>query len=124
MDQKRVVIIVVAAAMLCSLSLTFAAETMASFTQQPYVPSACFDGTDKGTLIAGFGNSVWNRELCGQKLKVTCIDENSQKCKSSSVIVTLVDNCEDCVDSITLSEEAFDVIANKDAGSVKVEYVP
>ncbi|KAI0502489.1 hypothetical protein KFK09_017444 [Dendrobium nobile] len=121
MGQKRDVIIVVAVAMLCSLSLAFAVETMASFTQA-YVPSACFDRTDKGTLIAGFGNSMWNRDLCGQKLKVTCIDENRENCKSSSVIVTLVDHCEGCADSITLSEDAFDVIANKDAGNVKVEY--
>ncbi|XP_020692968.1 EG45-like domain containing protein 2 [Dendrobium catenatum] len=114
MDQKRDVIIVVAVAMLCSLSLAFAAETMASYTHSPYVR----------TLIAGFGNSMWNSELCGQQLKVTCIDDQNpqQYCKSSSVIVTLVDHCDECPDSITLSEEAFDVIAKKEAGNVKVKY--
>ncbi|PKU66445.1 EG45-like domain containing protein [Dendrobium catenatum] len=124
MDQKRDVIIVVAVAMLCSLSLAFAAETMASYTHSPYVPSACFGFINKGTLIAGFGNSMWNSELCGQQLKVTCIDDQNpqQYCKSSSVIVTLVDHCDECPDSITLSEEAFDVIAKKEAGNVKVKY--
>ncbi|KAH0457334.1 hypothetical protein IEQ34_012649 [Dendrobium chrysotoxum] len=124
MEQKRDVIVVMAVAMLCSLSLVFAVETMATYRDPPYTPSECFNSTDKGTLIAAVGHAIWNnKRICGQKLNVRCInDDDSQSCKNSSVTVEVVDLCDGCNDSIVLSEEAFDVIANKEVGRVKVEY--
>ncbi|KAK2654735.1 hypothetical protein Ddye_014591 [Dipteronia dyeriana] len=79
-----------------------------------------------GRLVAGVSVALWNNtKACGRKYRVRCIGGAiTHPCHNGqSVVVTIVDFCQPPCDGIlNLSEDAFDVIADRDAGKVRVEY--
>ncbi|KAJ0591934.1 putative EG45-like domain containing protein, plant [Helianthus annuus] len=65
---------------------------------------------------------------CGTRYRVTCTGRTNlgvlEPCTGQSVDVTVVDLCPGCAsDQIDLSQEAFAVIANPDAGRILIDYV-
>ncbi|GKC82318.1 EG45-like domain containing protein [Tanacetum coccineum] len=68
-----------------------------------------------------------NRAACGTRYRVTCTSGTNlgvpQPCTGNSVDVTVVDLCPGCASNqLNLSQEAFAVIANRDAGRINIEY--
>ncbi|XP_078443551.1 EG45-like domain containing protein [Wolffia australiana] len=119
---------VVSALILAFLFQVALAETgTATFYTPPYVPSSCYEFEDKGVMIAAASDALWgNRAACGRRYRVTCTGATNQvawACTGGSVDVTVVDYCpQGCAGTIDLSQEAFAVIANPDAGKVKITY--
>ncbi|KAJ7294129.1 hypothetical protein O6H91_Y276400 [Diphasiastrum complanatum] len=105
----------------------------ATFYTPPYVPSSCF-GFDKnqfpdGNLFAAASEYLWNnRKACGKHFRVSCVGGTNagvaKPCKPGSVIVKIVDKCPSpgCQGTLDLSAEAFNTIANPDAGKVMISY--
>lgn len=79
-------------------------------------------------MIAAASDAIWgNRAACGKRYRVTCTGATNQgvpqPCKGTSVVVKIVDYCPPgCRGTIDLSQEAFAVIANPDAGKIKISY--
>ncbi|KAK3221219.1 hypothetical protein Dsin_008244 [Dipteronia sinensis] len=107
-----------------------AAQGNAVYYKPPYSPSACFGKRGMGRMVAGVSEALWNnKKACGRKYRVRCIggaNEAPHPCHSGkSVVVTVVDFCQPpCNGILNLSQDAFDVIADRDAGKVRVEYTP
>ncbi|KAF5813138.1 putative rlpA-like protein, double-psi beta-barrel [Helianthus annuus] len=112
----------------CLTSIAHAIAGQATFYTPPYVPSACFGNGDRGVMIAAANIGLFaNRTACGTRYRVTCTGTTStvlQPCTGNSVDVTIVDVCVSCAQNqLDLSQEAFAVIANPDAGRINIEYV-
>ncbi|KAK3219904.1 hypothetical protein Dsin_013874 [Dipteronia sinensis] len=81
-----------------------------------------------GRMVAGVSEALWNdKKACGRKYRVRCIggaNKAPHPCHNGkSVVVTVVDFCQPpCNGILNLSQDAFDVIADRDAGKVRVEY--
>uniref|UniRef100_A0A2N9HC11 Expansin-like EG45 domain-containing protein n=1 Tax=Fagus sylvatica TaxID=28930 RepID=A0A2N9HC11_FAGSY len=122
----RVLIVVTMA--ICLASVANAAQGTATFYTPPYVPSSCYGYQDNGVMIAAASDAIWaNRAACGRMYRVKCIGGTNQgvpqPCKGTSVVVKIVDYCPPgCQGTIDLSKEAFSIIANPDAGKIKIEY--
>ncbi|KAD4178038.1 hypothetical protein E3N88_26629 [Mikania micrantha] len=112
----------------CLVAVANATDGQATFYTPPYTPSACFGDQDYGDMILAANSELYNGgAACGTTYSVTCTggtnDGVSQPCTGSSVDVTIVDLCPGCgPNQIDLSQEAFAVIANPDAGRINVEY--
>ncbi|KAK1322733.1 EG45-like domain containing protein [Acorus calamus] len=120
--------ILLAAVTLLGLASLAAADTgTATFYTPPYVPSSCYGYQDKGVMIAAASDVIWNnRAACGRRYSVTCTGRTNlgvlQPCRGS-VVVTIVDYCPaGCAGTIDLSQEAFAIIADPNAGKVQIEY--
>ncbi|KAL2481018.1 putative EG45-like domain containing protein 1 [Abeliophyllum distichum] len=93
-----------------------------------YVPSACYGFQDQGTMIAAANPSLYNNgEACGRRYRVKCTGATNQgvpqPCTGNEVTVKIVDLCPGCGnDQLDLSQEAFSVVANPDAGRIKTDY--
>ncbi|KAJ6812371.1 putative EG45-like domain containing protein [Iris pallida] len=92
--------------------------------------SACDGFTDDGTMIAAASEAIWdNGGACGRVYSVTCTGATnagvSQPCRGGSVSVRIVDRCPPpyCRGTIDLSQEAFEIIADPDAGKILITYV-
>ncbi|XP_076941196.1 EG45-like domain containing protein [Bidens hawaiensis] len=116
-------------AMVASLvSAAHAISGQATFYTPPYVPSSCFGFEDRGVMIlAANGGLFNNKAACGTRYRVTCTSGTNagvaQPCTGNSVDVTVVDLCPGCGgNQVDLSQEAFTVIANPDAGRINIEY--
>ncbi|KAG6482144.1 hypothetical protein ZIOFF_058775 [Zingiber officinale] len=91
--------------------------------------SSCFGNEDRGVLIAAAGDSIWdNRGACGRSYTVSCTggtNDVPNPCRGGSVTVTIVDYCPGCASrgvTMDLSQEAFAMIANPDAGRIQIDY--
>ena len=79
-------------------------------------------------MIAAANSGLFaNRAACGTRYRVTCTGPTNggipQPCTGNSVDVTIVDLCPGCASNqIDLSQEAFAVIANRDARRINIEY--
>ncbi|XP_066312617.1 EG45-like domain containing protein [Miscanthus floridulus] len=100
----------------------------ATFYTPPYTPSACFGNAAEGTTIAAASEVFWDGgAACGDRYVVTCTGATNQgvphPCTGRSVTVKIVDLCPaGCRGTIDLSQEAFAVIADPDAGKIDIEY--
>ncbi|GKA69335.1 EG45-like domain containing protein, partial [Tanacetum coccineum] len=84
---------------LTSVAHAIAGQT--TFYTPPYTPSSCYGNEDHGRTNDGV----------------------LQPCTGNSVDVTVVDFCPACASNqVDLSQEAFAVIANPDAGRINIEY--
>ncbi|KAK3219902.1 hypothetical protein Dsin_013872 [Dipteronia sinensis] len=105
-----------------------AAQGDAVYFKPPYRPSTCFGNRDMGRLVTGVSEALWNdKKACGRKYILRCIggDEPTlHPCyEGHRVVVIVVDFCQPpCYGIFNLSLNAFDVIANRDFGKVRVEY--
>ncbi|KAA0044495.1 EG45-like domain containing protein [Cucumis melo var. makuwa] len=123
----KVVVVVVSLAL--ALSYAHAESGTATFYTPPYVPSACYGFEEQGTMIAAAGDGLYNNgEACGRMYTVTCTGRTNlgveQPCTGNSVTVKVVDRCPSpgCQATIDLSQEAFSIIANPDAGKVIIDF--
>ncbi|PON42165.1 Expansin, partial [Parasponia andersonii] len=114
---------------MCFAGIAYASEGTATFYNRPYTPSACFGYEDHGPLVAGVSNELWNNgEACGRTIGVMCTGATNlapQSCIEGTdiaVVVEITDHCPKCSSTINLSEDAFSVIANPDAGRIWIEY--
>ncbi|XP_054795552.1 EG45-like domain containing protein [Prosopis cineraria] len=128
MALKMNAVLVMGLAILSFVSVASATAGTATF-YTVYVPSACYGYQDQGTMIAAASDSIWNNgAACGKMYRITCTSGTNsvpQPCKGGSVTVKIVDRCPSpgCQATIDLSQEAFSVIANPDAGKVNIDYV-
>ncbi|KAK9130238.1 hypothetical protein Sjap_010725 [Stephania japonica] len=110
-------------------SLASAVPGTATFYTPPYIPSSCYGFVNQGVMIAAASNEIWdNRAACGRMYRVTCVSGTNavpQPCRGGSVTVMVVDYCPPpgCRGTIDLSQEAFAIIANPDAGKINIDYV-
>ncbi|XP_044470877.1 EG45-like domain containing protein 2 [Mangifera indica] len=113
---------------LCLTSVAHAAQGNAVFYNPPYTPSACYQNQDHGSMVTGVSDALWeDGAACGRNYTVRCIgaaNEAPHPCHDgASVEVTAVDYCEEiCNGVLNLSQDAFALIADLDAGKVQVEY--
>lgn len=90
--------------------------------------SACYGNEDEGVMIAAASDVIWdNGAACGRRYSVTCTGPTNQgvpqPCKGTSVVVTVVDYCPaGCQGTIDLSQEAFSIIADPDAGKINIDF--
>lgn len=90
--------------------------------------SSCHGYSNDGVMIAAASDAIWNnRAACDRKYKVMCTGATNQgdphPCTGKSVVVKIVDYCPaGCRGTIDLSQEAFAIIANPDAGKVKIQF--
>ncbi|KAI3754560.1 hypothetical protein L1987_54346 [Smallanthus sonchifolius] len=112
----------------CLTSVAHAIAGQATFYGPPLVPSACFGFEDRGNLVMAANRNLYaNGGACGTRYRVTCTGPTNagvpQPCTGRSVDVTVVDLCPGCAsDQIDLSQDAFAIIANRDAGRILINY--
>ncbi|XP_028775426.1 EG45-like domain containing protein [Neltuma alba] len=122
------VVLVMGFAILSLFSVASAISGTATF-YTVYVPSACYGFQDQGTMIAAASDPIYNNgAACGRMYRVTCTSGTNSvpnPCKAGSVTVKVVDRCPSpgCQATLDLSQEAFSLIANPDAGKVNIDYV-
>ncbi|KAE9462505.1 hypothetical protein C3L33_05600, partial [Rhododendron williamsianum] len=120
--------ILVGIATLCLTPVAYAATGTATFYTPPYVPSSCNGFQNDGVMIAAASDAIWdNRAACGRMYSVRCTGPTNggvpQPCTGQSVVVKVVDYCPPgCASTIDLSQEAFAVIADPNAGKINIEY--
>ncbi|XP_073158793.1 EG45-like domain containing protein [Henckelia pumila] len=125
-ENIRVLVLVTVAMSL--FSFAYADQGTATYYTPPYVPSACHGYQNDGVMIAAASDAFYgNKAACGRRYSVTCTGATNNgvphPCTGQSVVVTIVDYCPPgCRGTIDLSQEAFSVIANPDAGKVYVEF--
>ncbi|KAL2502345.1 EG45-like domain containing protein 2 [Forsythia ovata] len=114
---------------ICLPSIALAEQGTATFYTPPYVPSSCNGFKNDGVMIAAASNAIWNnRAACGRRYRVKCIGGTNNgvqnPCTGNSVLVKIVDYCPPpgCRGTIDLSQQAFAVIANPDAGKIRVQF--
>ncbi|XP_020888691.1 EG45-like domain containing protein 2 isoform X1 [Arabidopsis lyrata subsp. lyrata] len=123
---KFVVMMIVFAQILAPIAE--AALGKAVYYDPPYTRSACY-GTQRETMVVGVKNNLWqNGRACGRRYRVRCIGATYNfpgACTGRTVDVKVVDFCrEPCNGDLNLSRDAFRVIANIDAGNIRVVYTP
>ncbi|KAI5675554.1 hypothetical protein M9H77_06504 [Catharanthus roseus] len=93
-----------------------------------YVPSACYGFQNQGTMIAAVNEPLWaNGRNCGRSIRVRCTGRTNngvlQPCRNGEITVRIVDRCPGChANQIDLSQEAFSMIADTNAGRIRTEY--
>ncbi|KAM7252624.1 hypothetical protein ACFE04_008133 [Oxalis oulophora] len=98
----------------------------AVFYDKSLTPSKCYGMENHGNMVAGVSDALWdNGNVCGKKFLVQCtggVNQAPQTCKwGKSVVVEVIDYCEaGCQGIINLWEDAFNVIADTNAGIVTV----
>ncbi|KAK4415113.1 EG45-like domain containing protein [Sesamum alatum] len=128
MSNNMRVVVVVIAAIMSFASVAYADEGTATYYTPPYVPSSCDGYTNDGVMIAAASDAIWdNKAACGWKYNVRCTGATNKgvphPCTGQSVVVRIVDYCPPgCRGTIDLSQEAFSIIANPDAGKVNIEF--
>ncbi|XP_073158283.1 EG45-like domain containing protein [Henckelia pumila] len=127
MAMERVIILALIATSLISVASAIAG-TATYYTV--YVPSACYGFTDKGVMIAAANRALYNNgAACGSFYKVRCTGPTNQgvpqPCRNGEITVQIVDLCPGCTDNqLDLSQEAFSMIADPNAGRIQIEYGP
>lgn len=92
-----------------------------------YAASACYEYNDQGTMIAAANPSLFNNKAaCGKSYKVKCtgaINQGPNPCRGGTITVKIVDHCPGCgKNQLDLSQQAFSMIANPDAGRIRIHY--
>ncbi|XP_023642326.1 EG45-like domain containing protein 2 isoform X2 [Capsella rubella] len=105
-----------------------AAQGRAVYYNPPYTRSACY-GTQRETMVVGVrGYMYQGGQACGRRYRVRCLGATYNfpgACTGRTVDVRVVDLCrEPCNGDLNLSRDAFRVIANTNAGNIRVEYTP
>ncbi|KAJ6746247.1 EG45-LIKE DOMAIN CONTAINING PROTEIN 1-RELATED [Salix koriyanagi] len=58
----------------CLVSVAHAAQGNAVYYNPPYSPSSCFGNRNKGALVAGVSDALWNGgAACGRRYRVSCV---------------------------------------------------
>uniref|UniRef100_A0A5B7BI84 Putative EG45-like domain containing protein n=1 Tax=Davidia involucrata TaxID=16924 RepID=A0A5B7BI84_DAVIN len=113
---------------ICLTTAAYAAQGTATYYTPPYVPSSCYGYQNNGVMIAAASDAIWNnRAACGRNYRVRCTGPTNQgvpqPCRGQSIVVKIVDYCPPgCQGTIDLSQEAFAMIADPNAGKIKIEY--
>ncbi|KAM6552891.1 hypothetical protein CsatB_013653 [Cannabis sativa] len=130
MATMRVIIVCVGMIMICQSLVSFAEKGTATFYTPPYTPSACDGNKEEGVMIAAASKAIWDdKGACGRKYKVRCIggtngQANHNPCRGGSVVVKIVDFCPaGCQGTIDLSQEAFAMIADPNAGKINIKFI-
>lgn len=94
-----------------------------------HVASSCDGYQDDGVMIAAASDEIWNGGgACGRKYQVTCTGATNQgvpqPCTGESVVVKIIDYCPPprCQGTIDLSQEAFSIISDPNAGKITIDY--
>ncbi|OMO51009.1 hypothetical protein CCACVL1_30067 [Corchorus capsularis] len=122
----KMMIMAMAAATL--FSVASAIQGTATFYTPPYVPSSCNGFQDDGVMIAAASDAIWNnRAACNKFYSVRCTGPTNagvpQPCRGGAITVKIVDYCPaGCQGTIDLSQEAFAMIADPNAGKIQIEY--
>jgi hypothetical protein len=93
-----------------------------------YAASACHGFENDGTMIAAASGVLWRGgAACDERYVVQCTGATNagvpHPCTGKSVTVRIVDLCPaGCRGTIDLSQEAFAVIADPNAGKINIEY--
>ncbi|RLN35095.1 EG45-like domain containing protein [Panicum miliaceum] len=122
------VALAMAVGLVAMVSLVAGTPGLATFYTPSYLPSACYGYQEQGVMIAAASEAFWNGgEACGHQYVVSCTGATNEgvphPCTGRSVTVKIVDLCPaGCRGTIDLSQEAFAVIADPNAGKVHVEY--
>ncbi|KAH7516234.1 hypothetical protein FEM48_Zijuj10G0113600 [Ziziphus jujuba var. spinosa] len=115
----------------CFFSMSAVAATgTATYYSPLYTPSACYGYKNEGVMIAAASNAIWENDgACGRKYRVRCLSGKNKgvekPCKpNQNVVVTIVDFCPPpgCHGTIYLSQEAFQSIADLDAGVINIDF--
>ncbi|KAM0013500.1 putative EG45-like domain containing protein, plant [Helianthus debilis subsp. tardiflorus] len=112
----------------CLISVAHAIRGQATFYTPAYIPSSCYGYDDHGIMIVALNSGLFgNKGACGRRYRVRCTGGTNagvpHPCTGKSIVVTAVDLCPGCGDNqIDLSQEAFSMIANPDAGRINIEY--
>ncbi|KAK6156730.1 hypothetical protein DH2020_010978 [Rehmannia glutinosa] len=74
-------------------------------------------------MIAAANPSLYNNgATCGRNYRVRCTEAN---CRNGAVTVRIVDLCTGCgPNQLDLSQEAFSIIADPNAGRIPIDYTP
>lgn len=81
-------------------------------------------------MVAGLSDKLWaGGSMCGKRFTVKCVrgtNEAPHPCRpNTNVVVQIVDYCRPpCNGDINLSQDAFEAIADRNAGNVVVDYSP
>ncbi|KAL0404411.1 UNVERIFIED_CONTAM: EG45-like domain containing protein [Sesamum radiatum] len=127
MAIERVIILALVASSL--ISMACAIPGTATF-YTVYVPSACYGFQDQGTMIAAANPALYNNgAACGRSYRVRCTGRTNdgvlQPCRNGEITVRIVDLCPGCgPDQLDLSQEAFAIIADPNAGRIRIDYNP
>ncbi|XP_057787764.1 EG45-like domain containing protein [Salvia miltiorrhiza] len=125
MGLARMIMLAVAAASMISMASAIAGTAT---YYSPIVPSSCYGYEDKGTMVAAANPALFNnRAACGQRYTVRCTGATNQgvpqPCRNGPITVTIVDLCPGCAaNQIDLSEQAFNAIADPNAGRILIDY--
>ncbi|XP_042484637.1 EG45-like domain containing protein [Macadamia integrifolia] len=122
--QLRVLTVI--AMVIALISAASAASGTATYYSRPYIPSACYGNQDNGVMIAGASDAIWdNKAACGRRYSVRCTGAANTRphpCRGGTITVEIVDYCANCNGTINLSQDAFQMIADLQAGKIKIEY--
>nr|XP_043627288.1 EG45-like domain containing protein [Erigeron canadensis] len=120
--------LVLIAMVACLTSVAYGIAGQATFYTPPYVPSSCNGFKSQGVMIVAANRGLFaNKGACGRRYRVRCTGGTNagvpRPCKGKTIDVTVVDLCPGCAgDQLDLSQEAFAMIANPDAGRIKIDY--
>uniref|UniRef100_A0A6N2MQS4 Expansin-like EG45 domain-containing protein n=1 Tax=Salix viminalis TaxID=40686 RepID=A0A6N2MQS4_SALVM len=74
----------------CLISVAHAAQGNGVFYDPPYTPSKCFGNSNKGGLVAGVSDALWNGgAACGRRYRVSCVrgtNKAPKPCRQGSVV--------------------------------------
>ncbi|KAK4404481.1 EG45-like domain containing protein [Sesamum angolense] len=126
MAIERLIILALVASTL--ISMASAIPGTATF-YTVYVPSACYGFQDQGTMIAAANPALYNNgAACGRSYRVRCTGPTNNVpnvCRNGEITVRIVDLCPGCgADQLDLSQEAFSMIADPNAGRIRIDYNP
>ncbi|KAK4415224.1 EG45-like domain containing protein [Sesamum alatum] len=127
MAIERAIILALVASSL--ISMACAIPGSATF-YTVYVPSACYGFEEQGTMIAAANSALFNNgAACGRSYRVRCTGRTNDgvlnPCRNGEITVRIVDRCPGCgADQLDLSQEAFSMIADPNAGRILIDYNP
>ncbi|CAL1385244.1 unnamed protein product [Linum trigynum] len=115
-----------------SVSLATPVTAIAGFTNARHSKQACTDEAPAIAMFAGVNSKLYgNGDICWIKFSITCIGGvagQSSPCRTSDPVdVTVTDSCSPESDNkpcptFVLSEKAFALIANPQAGFATISY--
>ncbi|KAK4479438.1 hypothetical protein RD792_014952 [Penstemon davidsonii] len=90
--------------------------------------SSCYGFQDQGVMIAAANPAIFNnRAACGRRYRIRCTGRTNlgvlQPCRNGEITVRIVDLCPGCgANQFDLSQEAFSMIADPNAGRIQIDY--